>query len=404
MLLDDATMAKAPEPIRRRYEAATGADRERWGRALLATVQQRAHVPVKPTRPATLPESDGAPSDAWLAPLRDTKGAKLTEFGWEGAAKVKPWQYRVTAVVVHLDAPEPLAVCLDTLRAQTERPYLLVIDAGSHERHRKAVEAMEAEDCEVAFLRPRGWRATSEPVAAAMDVAFALAQTDYVFATHIDVFLKRRDALSDWVGQCDASTPVVGYQMSPRPAWGSDLWREIPSHTATTYHMPTMRRMGARWSMIAAAERLGIPHAQPYHTGFPDTEVNLGLQLQEWGVRRWDAGQPRPMADRCWLNLGPEENEPYETPDLVHVRSYSGMRLYGSEGQNRQRKLDAAMDEARARVRDWATPGMAETRALWRRIRACPHRDECGCTKWTCRHRGERVGRDECATCPILPE
>lgn len=42
---------------------------------------------------------------------------------------------------------------------------------------------------------------------------------------------------------------------------------------------------------------------------------------------------------------------------------------------------------------------------IWRRVRLCPFREECGCTKWKCNDRGgERVGKDDCERCPKLPE
>jgi hypothetical protein len=182
-----------------------------------------------------------------------------------------------------------------TLRAQTERPYILVVDAGSLSRHDAALGALEADDVELVRLRPRAWRFTSEPVAVGMDMAFARCQTRYCYSTHTDVFLKRPDYLEYLVGLCRRpGTPAVGYQMSPRPASGNDWWARTLSHTATLYDMRAMRRLGASWSMLAAFERAGLDPKQPHFTGWPDTETNLGMVLHDRGVGvRW-LGDPDP--------------------------------------------------------------------------------------------------------------
>ena len=301
--------------------------------------------------------------DAWLAPVRDADGniAPIATKPWEGSGPWKPWQYRVTAAIVHLDAPELLRAVVATLRAQTERPYILVVDSGSHSPGRAAVEAMEAEDLEAIYLRPRAWRYTSEPVSAAMDCAFARIQTEYCYSTHVDVFLKRPDYLSWLLQRCDARTPAVGYQMSPRNHWGDDLWKRILSHTASMYHMPTMRRVGALWNMTAAFERLGLAPAQPHFTGqiegvVPDTEVNLGLTLEAAGIGvRW-LGDPDPGPDDppSVLMIGPEPNDPYETEWLEHVPSSTGHKLYNAGlAASREELLAAAVAQAHARAEAW---------------------------------------------------
>lgn len=368
----------------------------------------------------------------WVAPLRDATGRAIPGRSWEGSVQRKPWEYRVTAAIVHLDTPELLAAVVATLRAQTERPYILVVDTGSHAPGRAAVEAVEAEDLEVIFLRPRAWRCTSEPVSVAMDCAFARCQTELLYATHVDVFLKRADFVEWLAGQCDARTPAVGYQMSPRPAWGHDLWRSILSHTATCYHMPTMRRLGALWSMTAAFERLDMEVVQPYHTGWPDTEANLGLTLRDAGIGvRWPGdrtpGQNEPPSV---LMIGTERNEPYEDDNLEHVRSTTSHTLYnGVVAADRESLLRSAVERSAARVAAWGIaeprpapeaptsprplfmPGdpRAEQYARQRTALAiantCPHRSR---PNWHARCRAGKGGidphfvvtGDDCAACP----
>jgi hypothetical protein len=294
----------------------------------------------------------GVGDGGWLAPIREPDGNVLREGKpWEGLNFVKPWQRRVTACIVHLDTPELLAVVVECLRAQSLPPHILIVDAGSRPEHAEALRAMEAEDLELSMLRPRGWRATSQPVAAAMDVAFSLVQTELAFCTHVDVFPKSRDMIATLASLCTERVPVVGYQMSPRDEWADDSWRDIPSHTATMIRMDLVDRLGLRWSMLAAFRRLGLTPAQPA-TGYPDTEVNLGLSLRDAGIRRWDLHTEQPDGP-AWLCLGPEPNEPYETELLEHVRSYTGTRLFRSDQLDREALIREAMDRARVRAEGW---------------------------------------------------
>jgi hypothetical protein len=326
-----------------------------------------------PRAPAQAPPYRGR--DEFLAPLRGPGRAGWERNGWTGCARRHPSDYRATAAIVHLDQPALLRSVVETLRLQTERPYILVVDAGSLAVHRAELEAMElaSDDLEVAQLNPRGWSCTSEPVAAAMDVAFALCQTEYLYSTHVDVFLKRRDYLAGLLALCDARTPAVGYQMSPRPAWKSYLWRELLSHTASVYHMPTMRKLGARWSMRATFERYGMAMRQPEPDDpiQPDTEVELGLCLRDAGVGvRWP-GDPAPAAGGppSVLMIGTEPNEPYADANLEHVRSFTSYALYHPDGNDpaaRRRAIMArALAASAARCAGWRAAD-ATARAAYR--------------------------------------
>jgi hypothetical protein len=288
-------------------------------------------------------------ADAFLAPLR--AGGTSRPRAWEGVLAKRPWEYRVTAGIVHLDTPELLAQVIETLRAQTERPYIVVVDAGSLAAHRPALEKIEldSDDVEIHYLRPRAWRFSSEPVAVAMDLIFARAETEYVYSTHTDVFLKRRDYLADLVAKCDAQTPAVGYQMSPRK-WAQDRWKRIVSHTATMYHLPTARRIGLTWNLHRAIEILGI--RQP-NNGWPDTEVTPSLCYEAAGIGVRGFFDP-PGEKPSILLLGPEKNEPYETPDLEHVRSTTVNALYNARAAGQRSKLLAdAVARSKQRVAEW---------------------------------------------------
>lgn len=261
-----------------------------------------------------------------VAPLRDGFSRKP----WEGEIRRKPWEYQVTAVIPHLDQIQGLKAVLATLRAQSDRPYIIIVDTGSRVELLEQVLQLSAEDCEVHCLRPLAWKFTSQPVAAAMDLAFGLCQTEYLYATHTDVFLKRPDYLERLQSLCGPDAPIVGYQMSPRP-WRGEMWREMVSHTASLYHMPSMRQHGVTWNMHRALELLGLKY-QEVNNGWPDTEVAPSLVLKQAGIGvRW---LDQPVDTPACVLIGPEENRPYEDDNLVHVRSTTVHALYRPERTN----------------------------------------------------------------------
>lgn len=325
---------KAARDILVEHAGAPDITAEHWG-AAETRPPYREHVEAR-TEP-----------DRWLAPLR---GVDPHRRPWEGSCNRRPWQYRVTAVIPHVDRPELLAAVVETLRAQSERPYILAVDCGSTDAHRDAVLALEAEDLEVMLLRPRAWRYTSEPVTCAMDMAFARCETELLYGTHVDVFLKRPDYLEWLASQCDAQTPVVGYQMSPRK--GTEGWRTVTSHTASMYHMPTARKLGVTWSLQRAVEMLGML-PDDVGNGWPDTETAPALVYAAAGVGvRWadDSMSDGPSV----LMVGTEPNDPYEDANLVHVRSATSMGLYWpGQAATREEMLVREIAASHARVAEW---------------------------------------------------
>lgn len=230
---------------------------------------------------------------------------------------------------------------MELLRLQTERPYLLVIDTGSSESVKAGLEAMRAEDLEVHYVAAHGYLHSSEAVGVAQDLAFALCRSEYLYCTHSDCFLRRRDYLEHLLSLTGPETPVVGYEMSPRD-WLTEAWRGMVSHTATLLHMPTMHRLGVTWSFERAHVQFGIPRSTP---AWPDTETCMNLVLRATGV------QPR--------LIGWEENyKRHVDENLDHVRSYPGSVVYSPEYHRRARAwMEEALREAWQRVTRWrATP------------------------------------------------
>lgn len=276
-----------------------------------------------------------------LAPVRRLAGSPDA---WEGSCRTKPWQYRVTAVIPELDTPDELIAGIELLRLQTERPYILVIDTGSTPENFARVEALRAQDLEVHAIRLNGVLHPSEFVTAAMDLAFSICRTEYLYCTHSDVFPRRRDWLEWLFSQCSERWPAVGYEMTPRMCPGMKApWQRMLGHSATMLHMPTMDRIGGGWSMRRLARRLGLDDQRPIPgaVGWPDTEVLLGYLLRDHGIETKVAGIEANYKRTLDANID-------------HCRSLAGSKLYAPE-KYREAKAWAedALQQAKRRAAQW---------------------------------------------------
>lgn len=306
-----------------------------------------AHVPVVTCRvhlhgsnTHVLWAEQKIPSYRRVAPV----GTADTQPRWEG--RIKPWRgYQVTAVIAHLDTLEALEMAVLTLRAQSVRPYVVIVDTGSPPNVCDQLERLRAQDLEVHFVRAHSYANSSEPVAVALDVGHALCRTEHIFHTHSDVFLRRRDFLAWLLERCNATCPVVGYEMSPRA--GTDEWRGTPSHTATMLHAPTMDRIGASWSMRRWKHVTNAP-AGPTH-GWPDTESMMGLSLKKAGIQPFFITPETCPGARLETNY-----ERHVDVNLDHVRSFPGSKIYGMDYHRAAAKeMIDAIRQARQRVARW---------------------------------------------------
>lgn len=276
-----------------------------------------------------------------LAPLRDVD---VTTRPWRGCCTVKPWDYKVTAVIPVIDTPESLEICVELLRLQTERPYIIVMDTGSTPDMLERIMSLHAEDLEVHSLRINGVRHPSDPVCMAMDAGQSLCRTEYMFATHSDAFPVRRDLLEWMLTMCGSEesglSPVVGYEMSPR---NHEDWEGMVSHTATMYHVRTLDKVGFGWSMRRLASMYDLPSHEPdpMRPNWPDTEIlgNIILRQHDVPVRL----------------IGSEKNfQRNKDENLDHCRSLSLGVLYSPEYKEASQGWVAeAMSEARERIEKW---------------------------------------------------
>ena len=272
-----------------------------------------------------------------IAPLR---GPVPVPAPWEGSCGRKPWEYQVTAVIPCLDTSDTLPLVIELLRLQTERPFIIVIDTGSRDTELAATLALRAEDVEVHSLRLNGVLHPSDFPAMAMDLAFSVCRTEFLFATHADVFLRRRGFLADLLASCRTVSPVVGYQISPR---AHPDWRGMVSHTATIYHLPTMDRIGFGWSQRRLCHLAGVDDYRPLaaRPNWPDTELLGNYLLREAGIEPFLIGEERNF-------------ERHVDENLDHCRSLTSARLYSPDYLAQARPwIRAAIDEARERIDAW---------------------------------------------------
>jgi hypothetical protein len=266
---------------------------------------------------------------------------KLTvDMPWEGNCKKKPWHYSVTAVIPCLNTSETLPVCIELLRLQTVRPFIILIDTGSVSKHLEEIISLRAEDVEVHSIALNGVRHPSDYPAMAMDLAMTLCRTEYLFATHADCFLRKRTLIEEFVELCRSSSPVVGYELSPR---AHHDWEGMVSHTASMYHMPVMDRIGFGWSLRRLCNDYGIVDYKPdpMRPNWPDTEILGNYILRKNGILPHLVGK---------------ENNQCRTLDenIDHFRSYTAGKMYSPPYFEKVRGwYELALKEARKRIEEW---------------------------------------------------
>lgn len=265
---------------------------------------------------------------------------------WEGALPVKPWDYRVCAAIPVIDPGEELTAVVELLRLQTVRPYIVIVDTGSTADNLDRLLALRDDDVEVHQIAAYGWRHPSEPVAVAMDLATAICRSPFLFCTHSDVFLRRREVLADLVELADRHG-VAGYQISPRPH--AD-WEWMVGHTCTMFAIDRLDEIRASWNIrrmvrnhghrigLTAGDDYGPSEARP---NWPDTELGINYDLA--------------ICDRLPHLIGSEENYiRNRNRDFDHCRSLPSSRLYDARYQRRAESwLADALSSAWGRIHAW---------------------------------------------------
>lgn len=278
-----------------------------------------------------------------LAPIRNSH---INYSPWEGSCAKKPWDYEITAVIPVMETYESLCLCIELLRLQTKKPYIIVIDTGSEAENYKKIEELRAEDLEVHSIKLNGVQHPSDFVSMAMDLGQSLCRTEYLYATHADVFLMKRDFLECLCSICgdhliDSSKfPVVGYQISPRQ---HDDWEGMISHTASMYYVKTLDRIGFGWSMrrLASLYNLNNYKPNPMRPNWPDTEILGNVILRQHNIPTKIIGEE--------LNFQRNKDE-----NIDHCRSITSGLLYSPDYYKKATIwFEEAKKEALKRIELW---------------------------------------------------
>ncbi len=278
-----------------------------------------------------------------IAPIRNIS---IEDKPWEGESLTKPWEYEITAVIPVLDTFESLELCVQLLRLQTIKPYIIVIDTGSTEYNFKKIEDLRDYDLEVHAIRLNGVEHPSDFVSMAMDLGQSLCRTKYMFATHADVFLMKRNFLEELHNICgdhqenSNKYPVVGYEISPRQH--SD-WEGMISHTASMYYMKILDKIGFGWSLRRLASLYDLPNYKPnpMRPSWPDTEILGNVILRQNNI-------PTKI-------IGKENNfQRNKDENIDHCRSITSGLLYSPEYYEKARLwYEEAKKEAISRIKLW---------------------------------------------------
>ncbi len=246
-----------------------------------------------------------------------TKGLTSEAKPWEGSSSKKPWEYRVTACIPVLDTPDELELVVKLLELQHERPFIQIVDTGSTPENWARIEKLRSDSVEVHQFRFAGVIHPSDFPAIACDFAFSSARTEFCFLTHADCFLMNRDVIGELVSLCAADRPIVGYEISPR---SHQDWVGMVSHTCSLYHMATMDRIGAGWSLRRLCRMFGVEDARPnpMRPNWPDTELLINYISRNAGIEPYV--------------IGHEENF-CRTQDhrIDHCRTLTAGKLYSPE-------------------------------------------------------------------------
>ena len=242
----------------------------------------------------------------------------------------KPWDYRVSICIPHLDTPEQLELGVALWRLQTVKPYFIVIDTGSSPSALERISRLRGPDLEIHCFQKAEYRHPSSVVALALDLAHGRCQTPHLLHTHTDVFPTKRNFLEWLIAQATPESPIAGWRMSPR---NRGEWRECVSHTATMIDNRVFRARGLSWNLDAYMSATGEVGAG----GWPDTESGLGLSMSRAGV------QPKILGDEV-------NHQRLITDWHDHPRSYTCDKSSGRAG----RDMAAAMVDARRRLAEWS--------------------------------------------------
>lgn len=254
-----------------------------------------------------------------------------------------------TVVIPHHSTPDLLELSVKLWQKAQPKVQIMIIDTGSVDD----IEHLRDENCEIHYIRSHGWLHASEPVAAAMDLASLLCKTKWMMCTHADCFLRKRDAVSEFIEIAETQNAAcVGYQISPRDGWG-EVWKDWVGHTFTLLDRDVLDLHNMSWSLrrgviqnydLSLEERAYPDKPVLVKNNIIDTEVFINMQLQK--------------AKQKVIIIGGEENYCRNVNEhFDHIRSYPSGQIHLSKKNGLRKKQEAwaelAMDAAKRRLTEW---------------------------------------------------
>lgn len=263
-------------------------------------------------------------------------------YDWQGDFEIKPWHKKVSIAIPFRETPELVDTFMESWLLQTVSANIIIIDTGSSELSLKKLREWEKrEDCvELHELRFKAVKHPSDPVAIAMDLAFSLCTTKYLFATHADCFPLRNDLIEWMISKMESGgSPVIGYQITDREGIKTDGW---VGHTATMFDINQADILNLGWSQRRLCNLTGMDHfGNNRCNGYPDTEFLINEQLDRHGIQREIIGKE--------INFKTTKDE-----NILHVRSYASSKMYSPSHHSKAKDdMILAIEEVSKKIELW---------------------------------------------------
>jgi hypothetical protein len=227
------------------------------------------------------------------------------------------------------------------------KPQFILVDTGSSEAELQQLSKWveSSEDITMFSLGVcDDWQCPAEPVCDALQVIWDNCNTTYLLQTHADCIPASKYAVLDMVMRITATTPAVGYRMSPRamhPDWD---WRYMLSHTFTMYDRVAVGPLSH--SLKECAVATGGTTLDNYNKGgwywWPDTECGYTYSLRKKNINT--------------EIIGPEKNHCLDkTPHYWHCRSIASSALYDTVYYEKAKEWkNECIEQAKQWEKDWS--------------------------------------------------
>jgi hypothetical protein len=161
---------------------------------------------------------------------------------------VLPDEGPLTVVLIHKNTPDDLALAVSLYRLQTLQVFISIIDIGSEHAVVRTIEDLRSSDLEIHYLRGHHWEHPADPVAVAMDLAFARNARPYMFVARADAFPRRLSMLKELFTRVNETTPVLGARFtSKQPSFDDREW--MVSYNGLMLYLPPLRAGKVMWRL-----------------------------------------------------------------------------------------------------------------------------------------------------------